>query len=88
MDVRRQRPADGQAIRAGLLLRDTPLPRPPVLRLQQVVDERRPHDASLDIDDALGAIERAHAIEARHVEHQRTLRRIAGRPSRGGRRRC
>ena len=43
------------------------------LRLQQVVDERRPHDAGIDIDDAARAIERPHAAEVRHVEHHRSV---------------
>ena len=70
MNVRREGSADGQAIGARLLLRDPPLPRPPVLRHQQLIDERRPHDAGLYIDDASGAIERAHAIQSRHVEQE------------------
>src|SRR6185295_15706099 len=50
--VRRQRAADGEPIRAGLLLRDPPLLRGAGLTAYQPVDERRPHDARLDLDDA------------------------------------
>ena len=88
VDVRRQRAADRQPIGAGLLLRDAPLPRAgpsTPLRagrlsccLQQVIDERGPHDARLDIDDAPAAIERAHAIEPRHVEHHRVFGELLG----------
>ena len=71
-----KRPADRQPIRAGLLLRNAPLVRPAFLCLQQVFDERRPHDAGLDFDESLHAIERPHTIEPGHVDERRAIGKL------------
>ena len=46
---------------------------PPLLRLEQVIDQRRPHDADLDLDNASCTIEGSHAIEPGHVEQHRSF---------------
>ena len=71
MHVGRQGSANRQAVGAGLLLRDAPLTRLSRLLFQQVIDQSRPHDAGVHLDDALGAVERPHAVELRHVEQNR-----------------
>ena len=63
-------PAEAQAIRAGLLLIDSPLPGPAFLRLVQIADQLRPLNAAFDRDHAAFGVEREHAVDdARIDEH-------------------
>ena len=71
VDVRRQRPADRQLIRAGLLLHDPPLPLLARAGPQQVIDQARPVDAGLDRHEAALGVQIDHAAQRRHVEEHR-----------------
>ena len=57
VDVGGQRAANGEAVGAGLLLRGFPTGEAARLRLEQMVHQSRPHDAGLDLDDAVRPIE-------------------------------
>ena len=46
-----ERSADRQPVCAGLFLRDAPLARAPGLGFEQIVNQRRPHDAGIHLDD-------------------------------------
>ena len=63
MDVRGDGAADAEVVGAGLLLADRPG------RVGERVDERRPLDARLDLDEAALLVEREDARERARVEH-------------------
>ena len=79
--VRSECAADGQAIGTSLLLRDTELACTSGLLFEEVINQGRPHDAGLNLDDASGPIEVVHPIELRHIE-QRGIGRELLRPHR------
>ena len=71
MDVGGQRPADGQLVRAGLLLPDPPgarLVRMAGLQRQQALDQLGPLDTRLRVDDPTRGIERDDPVHPAHVE--------------------
>jgi hypothetical protein len=68
MDIRRKATTHGQPVRAGLLLRERPLRRIPLLDRRELGEELRPLHPGLDFDESPLAIECEYAIELANVD--------------------
>src|SRR6267378_6375860 len=66
--LRRGTAAHGEAVRAGLLLREAPLLLAPALRGGQLCEELRPLHAGLDFDQPALHVEAEHAVELADVD--------------------
>ncbi len=68
VDIGGERAAERQPIGAGLLLDDAPGCRAAVLHRDEAVDQLRPLDAGLDLDDAALRVERDDPVHGPGVE--------------------
>ena len=71
MDIGGERAAERQTVGAGLLLDDAPGRRPALLHRDEAVDQLRPLDAGLGLDDAALGIERHDPVHGPGVDEDR-----------------
>jgi hypothetical protein len=76
VNVGGQRTAEAEPIGAGLLLADAPGPARAALRLDQMVDQRRPLNSGFDLDQALVLVEIQHPGHGGGVDQHRVLAKL------------